>query len=349
MSNETPSSVRSSSVLERIAELPTDAGASFALAVAAGIVYEWPSLSPPVVRTLVGLPLLLFAPGYTLLAVLYPAAADRRKDVHWQAPVTDWIDWPARLALSLAASVALVPVVALAASVAGIPPTAVPSVVAVLVAVGSVIAAVRRLQLPANRRLRVPGPRVRGWRAITSDAASTPRLLVTVLLASSVLLATATVGYALVVPSDGESYTGLYLSTENESGELVTGSFPTEFNGSAHELVVGVENHEDTRTTYTVVVQLQRVETDDGTTRVRQRRELQRFQTRLSPGDSWEHPHEVAPTLTGEDLRLAYLLYRGDPPRNATDREPYRRTYLWIDVTAPVSDRPAESVTLEKR
>jgi uncharacterized membrane protein len=336
MSNDTPS-LRSSSVLERIAELPVDVGATFLLAVAAGIVYAVPSQFAPVLRTLVGLPVLLFAPGYTLLCVLYPESGEQTDGFNWQDVGTRWLDWPARLGLSLGGSVALVPIVALTTSMAGLQPTAVPAVVAALVGAGSVVAAFRRVQVPPGRRLDIPVAALRHRRA-SPGGTSRARLVVASLLTISVLAATATMGYALVVPSEGESYTEIYLATENGSDELVADSFPTTFDGEPRELVVGVENHETDRTEYTVVVRLQRIETDDGTKRVTAQEELDRFSLELAPSASWERTHAVAPNMTGEDLRLTYALYSGDPPADFAGTDPYRRAYVWVDVTTPVTD-----------
>ncbi|WP_424019997.1 DUF1616 domain-containing protein (plasmid) [Halorientalis pallida] len=338
MNKEPSSSVQSSSTLETITELPGDAGASFTLAVVGGVCYSWPSLTPPVLRTLVGLPLLLFAPGYTLLAALFPAAHDRTDDPRGWNSTDHWLDWPARLALSLGASVAIVPLVALGVSLAGADSATVPFVVTVLVATGAALAAIRRVRLPRPRRLRPPT--IDGWgeRSPRAWESRGVRLAVLTLLAGSILVATATMGYALVVPNDGESYSSIYLATENGSDDPVAASFPSTFDDRPRELVVGVENHENTRTNYTVVAQLQRVETTDGSISVTQRDELRRFEVELAPGETWERTHEIDPTMAGENLRLTYALYRSGPTGEPATAEPYRRTYIWVDVTAPTGD-----------
>ena len=343
MNNEPSSPVQSSSILETIAELPGDTGASFVLAAVGGICYTWPSISPPVLRTLVGLPLLLFAPGYTLLAVLFPAAHNRPDDPNGWSSTEHWLDWPARLALSLGSSVAIVPLVALGVSLAGADSATVPLVVTILVAAGAVLAAIRRVQLPRPRRLRPPTTRWWGERAPQAWGSRGARLAVSALLAGSILVATATMGYALVVPNDGESYSSIYLATENGSDDPVAASFPSTFDDRPRELVVGVENHEDTRTTYTVVAQLQRVEATNGSITVTQRDELRRFEVELAPGGTWERSHQVEPTMAGENLRLSYALYRGESPDEPATAEPYRRSYLWIDVTASATDDVSES------
>jgi len=36
--------------------------------------------------------------------------------------------------------------------------------------------------------------------------------------------------------------------------------------------------------------------------------------------------------MTGENLRVQYLLYRGDPPAEPTQENAYRSLHLWVDV-----------------
>lgn len=339
MSNETSSLERSLSALKTIYVLPLDLIALFVLATASAIVYTWPSVVGPVPTTLIGLPLLLFAPGYTLLAILYPASSERNVVVaDWQVHGSGdhWLDWPARLALSLGTSVALVPIVALLSSIAGVDLATVPTVVAGLVATGSVIGALRYGQLPPERRHRIPIARFTDSIAPSVSSVHRTKSAITLLLAISILVAMSTVGYALVVPNDGESYSSLYLGTENETGELVAGSFPTEFTANeGRDLAVGVENNEGETVSYTIVVELHRVDTRDGTNVVFQREELQRFSTTLDDGETWERSHEVTPGLVGDNMRLTYSLYRGDAPSNSSDEEPYRQVYIWIDVKPP--------------
>lgn len=156
--------------------------------------------------------------------------------------------------------------------------------------------------------------------------------MTTIVLAISVLLAMSTIGYALVVPSDGETYASLYLATEDDTGDLVSGSFPTEFTaGEERDVVVGVGNAEGETVSYTVVVEIQEVDTGSDTAVV-DRTELRRFSAEVGHGESWERSHEVRPEEPGDDRRLTFSLYRGAAPSDPADEEPYRQTYVWIDV-----------------
>jgi len=116
----------------------------------------------------------------------------------------------------------------------------------------------------------------------------------------------------------------------------VAADYPEELvAGSPARLTVGVDNVEFEPVEYTVIVQLQEVERTDDGTRVLERRQLGRFETSLDEDESWRRTHEVTPTMTGEDLRLQYLLYRGNPPADPTAETAYRTLHLWVDVEAP--------------
>jgi len=137
------------------------------------------------------------------------------------------------------------------------------------------------------------------------------------------LVAVASVGYAVAVPKEeGESFTEFYLLTEGEDGELVADGYPTEFvRGEGQPLVVGVGNNGSTSRRRTRWWSSYRTSTSSTTTRrVRERSELDRFGTRLAHNETWHHPYEVTPTMTGTRLRLQFLLYTDEAPANPASR-----------------------------
>ena len=143
-----------------------------------------------------------------------------------------------------------------------------------------------------------------------------------------------TVTYTTVADGGGERFTEFYVLSTNETGAPIADDYPRNFTAGEREpLLVGVENHEDRRTGYTVVVELQRLAERGNETRVIRQRELDRFSLTLAPGESVRHNRSVEPTMTGRDLRLTFLLYRGTPPREPTVGNAYREVHLWIDVT----------------
>jgi uncharacterized membrane protein len=79
---------------------------------------------------------------------------------------------------------------------------------------------------------------------------------------------------------------------------------------------------------------IQAVEVVNNSTRVLTQQELRRFQPELGHNETWHRQHTVAPTMTGERLRLTYLLYRGPPPAEPSADTAYRELHLWVNVTA---------------
>lgn len=311
--------------------LPWDlvATATFAVAVAVGFAVL--RIESSVLAPVLGIPLLVFCPGYVVVAALFP----RRKITEGEGTdLPSGIDLFQRAALSFAVSLVVLPPLALVWWAVGPGLRHVPVALATFVCLGTVVALVQRRQVAPAVRFRLP---VRRWgadlRSAVTDGSWVSRS-VNIVLLLSVLLAVASIGFALAVPNDGEEYTGFYLATEDESGELVASGFPTEFGrNESRPLIVGVQNHEDTRIRYVVVVELQRVEGDGTDLSVRESTELDRFRVTLDANEEWERRHSIAPRMAGRDLRVQYYLYRGNPPDDPSVRSAYRTAHLWIDVT----------------
>jgi len=194
----------------------------------------------------------------------------------------------------------------------------------------------RRRALPEDERFRIP---YQAWldsgRAELFEPDSRLDAVLNVLLVCAILLAVGSVAYAVAVPPQGEMFTEFYLLNESEDGELVAANYPTEFVvGESQPVVVGIGNHEGESVEYTVVVQLQEVETQGNETVVLEREELDRFSSpAIGDNETWQRTHNILPTTTGEQLRLQYLLYRGDAPDSPTAETAYRDLHLWVNVT----------------
>lgn len=149
-------------------------------------------------------------------------------------------------------------------------------------------------------------------------------------------------GFIVSMPQQGERFTKFYLLTENE-GDLVADNYPEEFvQDETQSVIVGVENQERETVEYTIVVQLERVEGDRTEPEVIERDELDRFDRTLNSEETWHAEHEITPTITGENLRLTYLLYRGQPPEEPTKENAYRDLHLWITVEDTEAQEPIE-------
>ncbi len=199
----------------------------------------------------------------------------------------------------------------------------------------TVLAVLRRRSVPPSKRFAVPFQEwLRSARSSPFGTGSRSELALNVVLAVSVLVAASGVVYALATPRQGAAHTEMYLLTENESGDLVADGYPQEFTtGEEEPFYLGISNHEHETVQYTVVVQLQRTDPGAGELQVVERNELGRFDVTLVDGETWRDRRVFQPQTTGNNLRLTYLLYRGEAPETATRANAYRTVDLKIDVS----------------
>lgn len=314
------------------------------VAAVTAIVLSGASVVGGPLRVLVGLPLLLFLPGYALLAVLYPG---RRRDpaagtttgetVAGYTGVFDreGLTWGERAAISVGVSMALLPLLAVLLSVAQIPLDPVPITLSLgaVTVLGAIVGALRRLQLPPAERLRLPTHR---WsaelRAATLEAPSWAAALLNVVLLLAIVAAVTGLAYGLVAPPAGPDYTEAALLTE-QGNELVAGNYTTEFSrGESATTVLTLQNQEGGPRSYTVAVVLERVRGSGGNFAVVERRELKRFTMNVPEGVTARRPVTVTPRMLGENLRLSYYVYAGDAPKNPSPEGANKHLYIWVDV-----------------
>ena len=329
---------------EVLRTFPADLVTAIVLTLLTIVSVTAPGLQETQLRIALGLPFAMFFPGYALTAALFPEAGPRaptETETSAQGVAAGGINGVERVALSFGLSIAITPLVGLVLNFTpwGITLEPILASVGGFTIVCATVAAYRRLRLPSAARFRVP---YRAWfgaaRADLFDANTRVDLGLNIVLVVVVLVAVGSVGYAVAVPSHGESFSELYYVTETDDGELVADEYPTEFvQGKAKPLVVGIGNHEHSRTNYTLVIVVQDVEStglNDSQARVRSQKELGRYTTTLSHNQTEHRQVQIRPTMTGQRLRLQFLLFKGDAPADPTAQAAYRTTHLWINVTA---------------
>ncbi|WP_273836286.1 DUF1616 domain-containing protein [Halococcus sp. PRR34] len=348
---------------------PADLAAIVLLVLATGVATLAPVISETPLRVVLGLVFALFAPGYAFIAALFPergpafdgasasATADedersgsnlveRDESADAHTGLTERadprragsIDGIERVALSFGLSIAITPLIGLVLNFTPFGIRLVPIVLSIggFTLLASAVAALRRQALPVEERFEVP---YRAWvgaaRAELFEPETRLDAVLNVVLVVSLLLAVSSVGYAVMVPKSGESFSEFYLLTENESGALVADDYPQNFTvGQSQPLTIGIGNHEHEQAEYSVVAELQRVSIRNNSTTVRERQELDRFSRTVPANESANWTHDVTPSMTGERLRLVYLLYRGSPPAEPTIENAYRETHLWVNVSS---------------
>lgn len=304
-------------------------GLGLGLAMAGG-----PSALLAPVTVVLGALYVLVLPGYALTAALFPARSPSPETLRVNHPTVSSAE---RAVLAVGLSLMATPLVVLGLNFTefGITRLSVLVGLFAVVAVGLVTAAVRRTRVPPRERFRLPLSRLSGGSDGGIGGFPKTHLLIAVFLLASAGFAGAT----LAEPQNGERYTELYLLTDNgENGTLVADQFPSQLSPTEpRSIYVGIGNHEERTVEYSVVTELQRIETVDGERRVAAESELERFSTTLQPGQTFRGQRELTSrsSVTGERLRLIFLLYRGSPPENPTEENAYRSTHIWVNATAP--------------
>ncbi|WP_424016482.1 DUF1616 domain-containing protein [Halorientalis pallida] len=328
----------------------TDLVFTVLLGLASVIVSVAPGIQDTLLRPIITLPFLTVSPGYAVISALYPMGQETEEtSFEFDYYSGGNIRTPARIGLSVSMSLALLAVFGVLLSFS---PFQIDLTTVLVLTVGcttlcSAIAIRRRRSLPVRSRYSFPlGSTIRSALQGVSSPGSWQKGVVNVAVIVSILLLIGAVGYTLAVPPQDERFSEFYLLTGAEGEELSADGYPTMIGENGTDsIVVAIGNQEYETTDYTVVVQLQRVrdggpnstDTDGEDTRpsalsVIETETLDRYTTRLAHGESTNRRVTLAPTMTGEDLRLAFLLYRGAPPDGPTIANAYRVTHLWVDV-----------------
>ncbi|WP_049912289.1 DUF1616 domain-containing protein [Halorubrum kocurii] len=299
---------------------------------AAVVPLQWIELSSSI-RIVFLAPVLLFLPGFTLTTVLFPGGPtkDTRATNELSSERGDdgvsRLDLVERTAVSVGVSAGLLPLFAFGFDlVLGQVVGPIIAVTAVFSAIMAIIGRYRRSQLLERDRFEVP---VREWfeRSVTSTTEeSTGAATVNIVLAVSVLLAIGAVGVAFAIPQQGATFTDFAVGSEQD-GEFVTDGYPEDLAiGETAEMAVLIENSEGEPREYSVAVRFERVQ--NGT--VTAVENADEFAVTVESGETIIQNHSVTRLMTGENVRLRFFLYRGEPPTDPGPETAYRSVHVWI-------------------
>jgi len=261
--------------------------------LAAVPIVEFTQGMPRVIITVI---VLLFSPGYSLLAALFPGRRNLTS-----------ID---RIGLALILSFALVSLTGLALNYTswGIRLTPIVVSVTVLIAMLCGIAIFRRSRLPEDERLKLRINLKRPQRAsVRSLDGMLSFALIIVVLGSLASLA-----YVIERPKEQEKFTNFYLLGSDDKMEHYPNAVSL---NDEVKITLGIENHEDKVTSYLVKVIF------DG-------QEIQTLGTQiLADEEKWSSPVILKPFKRGADQKVEFLLYKDQ------GASPYLSLRLWLDVT----------------
>jgi uncharacterized membrane protein len=264
------------------------------------IFIKTPVLAGTFMRTALAIPVVLFIPGYVLIAALFPRNDD--------------MGIVERVALSFGTSIAVVPLLGLLLNfTTGIDLNPILITLCLYTIILVSIAAYRRMKLPGDVQLSIPF-----WRIYetANTEIKTPRSRKDMILSLSLIFIIAfAVGMVIFVvstPKIGERFTEFYIL--GPSGKAENYSANLKYNSPATSLV-GVVNHEYSFVNYTVQVALnEKVLT------------FSRFT--LTNNETWEKNITFIPDKEGNGMRLEFWLFKED---NFT--VPYRELQLWVNIT----------------
>lgn len=249
--------------------------------------------------------MVLFVPGYTLIAALFPRRGD--------------LDGIERVALSFGLSIAVVPLIGLGLNYTPWGIRLTPVVVSIslftLCMIG--VAYLRRASLPPDERFSVEFRRGLDLAKaeLMADEKSRVDKALTVLLVLSILLSVTALVYVIVTPKQGEKFTEFYIL--GPKGKAY--DYPTKVVvGNSSTVIVGVVNHEYSTVNYTMNLNF------DNSTILNRKMILEHNQT-------WEHPVTYVLSHPGDEQKLEFLLYKED---NFT--APYRDLHLWVNVSSGI-------------
>lgn len=245
------------------------------------------------VRSVLGLPLVIFLPGYSLIAMLFP----KRDDV-------TGIE---RVALSFILSAVVTPLIGLILNFTpfGIRLIPVLFVLSTFTISVSLVALVRRSKLPAEEIFRVPFERLN----FNLGQSSLDKGL-SIILIASIIGSYAILAFVVMTPKTGERFTELYLLGQNGTAS----NYPTDLKfGEEGKLIIIIVNHEYENVTYHLEVNL------NGTL-------IHEENVSLIENEKRESHFTFQATKKGENQKLEFLLYKGQ------QIEAYRTLHLWINI-----------------
>jgi len=245
----------------------------------------------------IGLPFVIFFPGYTLLSALFPKRDD--------------LSGIERVALSFGLSIAVVPLIGLILNYTlwGIRLYPILTSITLFIIVTSAVGWYRQRKLPAADRFSVTfKASLPNWGGTTKlDKALSISLVVVIVAALGCL------GYVIAIPKPGEKFTEFYILNIEGKAE----NYPQQvILGEPVDIVIGVVNREYQPASYRVGITIDGVENsqvDIGTLAHEEKREK-----RVS----------FIPQVAGEKRKVEFHLYK-----NGED-EPYFEDplHLYIDV-----------------
>ena len=283
-----------------------------------------------IVRIILGIPLMIFFPGYVLVSALWPKSGGLQDDLSEGARRESdtrivRLSVLERVALSFGLSLALLAFAGLALNYTpiGITFGSTVGVLAALIFVLGGLAYYRRMHVPVGERFAinfyVGAPKM--------PSGASERFLAAAVVACVVISGCA-IGYLLLTPSEPGKYTELYIL----DGNRTTKDYPVNLTvNQAATVYIGLTNHEYSSVTYTILAGLDGSNITEfsndwgGTFNVTNGTRIGRAVT-LDNGEKMEAPFAFRCGVPGQ-YKLTWQLFVNEA---ATEYE----VHLWVNVVA---------------
>ncbi len=284
-----------------------------------------PVINETPVRVLMALPLVLFIPGYALIAALFPTNED--------------LDLIERIALSFGLSIAVVPLIGLGLNYTpwGIRLDPVVISVSLFTIVMVLIAQARLAMTRPDKRYRFPAEEIMA--AIREEFSPkegnrTDKIL-SIILLISIITAIGTTIFVIVFPKEGEKFTEFYILGEKR----MAADYPDRlFIGEEYPMYIGVGNHEYRNVTYTIEVHQMTMENDESgnISYITRMNMTDRLSVIVPHNETVIMPYNLSAADIGYN-RIEFLLFNETVPDNSVwgmerINQSYRDLHLWVKV-----------------
>lgn len=259
-------------------------------------------------RIALGLPFILFFPGYTLIAALFPRKTN--------------LGGIERVALSFGLSIAVAPLIGLILNYTWdirLYPILLSLTVFILIMSAFAWYKRKRLLVPEERFF-VPFLYRQHLPSLNWKGSGRADKILTIILIVSILGAIGTLAYVIAVPKVGERFTEFYvLGLDGKAA-----GYPTELVvGKQGNVLLGIVNQEHETASYRVEVWIDGVQVN-----IRQDYVVvEEIKTDLAYKEKWEHKVGFAPQHAGDNQKVEFRLFK-----DAGD-DPYLTLHLYINVS----------------
>ena len=285
-----------------------------------------PIQNTTLLRLVLALPVILFIPGYCLIAALFPKNGD--------------IGLIERIMLSIGVSIAIVPLIGLGLNFTpwGIRLDPIMIVLTLFTWVMVLIAHYQRAMLPSEERFRILFFTISGemrQKFLPSEENRVDRFL-NIILTLVILTAIITTIYViLVAPKEGERFTEFFILGENRTAADYPDLIIAGYN---YPMYIGVGNYENRNMTYTIETWILRTEFDNvtNTSSIIAMDPIDQLSVTLAHNATKVMPYNLSIMKTGYN-RVEFLLFNESIPNpyvSGSDRinASYRTIHLWVNI-----------------